>query len=296
MVGNIVRALRLPFITASILPFIFGSLINRKDFNLPAFFLGLLAVAATHLSANLINDYADSRSGADWKDKNFYGFFGGSKLIQEKVFPESFYLKAAVICIVISFVGLIALAVILKSLFVIGIYILILTLSWQYSAKPLQFSYHRLGELFLFFLFGPALVMGGYYIQTGIFPDFKSFLLSAPFGLLTTAILVANEIPDFLEDRLSVKNTWVSITGQKNAFLLYLSLSLAAYLIIVLCVTRGYIRPLALFSLVLILPALKAASILKKYYSNKSKLVESSKLAIGSQAIASIILILAALK
>lgn len=296
MLGNIVRAFRLPFITASILPFIFGSLISRKDFNIPAFFLGLLAVSATHLSANLINDYADSRSGADWKDKNFYGFFGGSKLIQEKVFSESFYLKAAITCAIISFTSIIILAVLLKSLFVIGAYVLILILSWQYSAKPLQLSYHRLGELFILTLFGPAIVMGGYFIQTGIFPELKSFMLSLPFGLLTTAILVANEVPDYLEDRLSAKNNWVSITEQKKAFLLYLSLSLVAYLIIILCVVRGYISPLALVSLVLIFPALKATSILKKCFSDKSRLTESSRLAIASQAMASIILILAVLK
>ena len=81
MLKNIIRALRLPFLSASILPFVFGSLVVRKQFNLPAFILGLMAAAFTHLSANLINDYADSKSGVDWQDKRFFGFFGGSKLI-----------------------------------------------------------------------------------------------------------------------------------------------------------------------------------------------------------------------
>ena len=72
MIKNISRALRLPFITASILPFIFGSLIVRKNFNSAGFTLGLLAAIFTHLSANLINDYFDSRSGVDWLDKNSF--------------------------------------------------------------------------------------------------------------------------------------------------------------------------------------------------------------------------------
>ena len=75
----------LPFLSASVLPFVFGSLIIRDNFNLAGFLLGLVAVMSTHLSANLINDYADSKSGADWQDRSFYGLFGGSKLIQEKV-------------------------------------------------------------------------------------------------------------------------------------------------------------------------------------------------------------------
>ncbi|MDD5255851.1 MAG: hypothetical protein PHR11_07380, partial [Candidatus Omnitrophica bacterium] len=65
---DIVRALRLPFISASVLAFVFGSLIERRHFNVAGFFLGLAAAVGLHLGANLINDYADSRSGADWQD------------------------------------------------------------------------------------------------------------------------------------------------------------------------------------------------------------------------------------
>jgi 1,4-dihydroxy-2-naphthoate octaprenyltransferase len=92
----LIRALRLPFILASILPFIAGSLFARPHENGVGFLLGLITVGYTHLSANLINDYADSRSGADWKNRQYYGLFGGSKLIQEGVLDEGFYLGAAV--------------------------------------------------------------------------------------------------------------------------------------------------------------------------------------------------------
>jgi ABC-type dipeptide/oligopeptide/nickel transport system ATPase component len=89
MLKSLVRALRLPFITASILPFVFGSLIERTAFGYTGFCLGFLAVISVHLSANLINDYADSASGADAHDLRFFGFFGGSKLIQENVFSPT---------------------------------------------------------------------------------------------------------------------------------------------------------------------------------------------------------------
>ena len=72
MPKNIIRALRLPFINVSILPFVFGSLIARKNFNLSGFLAGLSAVIFTHLSANLINDYSDSRTEADWQDKSYF--------------------------------------------------------------------------------------------------------------------------------------------------------------------------------------------------------------------------------
>lgn len=291
---NLIRALRLPFSTASILPFIFGSLLVRNQFKFLHFILGFFAVLCTHLSANLINDYADSKSGADWLDKKFYGFFGGSKLIQEKVFSEKFYLVASVVCFSLAFTCIVTLAAILKSMSIIVIYLAIVLLAVSYSKKPLQFSYRRTGEFIIFFLFGPVLVMGGYFIQTGIFPTVESFILSLPFGFLTTAILFANEIPDFPEDKKAGKFTWVSIMGPERAYLLYYTLVFCAFLCIILSVVLGFLKPIALLSLIFILPALKAAGILKKFFADKKRLIESSKLTIAVQAVVSIILILGA--
>mgnify|MGYP001163231979 CR=1 FL=1 len=78
---DLVRALRVPFLSASVLPFVFGAAIERHGFHPWGFLLGLGACVSTHLSSNLINDYADSKSGADWQDRKFYQFFGGSQLI-----------------------------------------------------------------------------------------------------------------------------------------------------------------------------------------------------------------------
>ena len=292
MIKNTIRALRLPFITASALPFIFGSLIHGQNFNLLGFILGLVAALATHLSANLMNDYADSRSGVDWQDRNFYKFFGGSKLIQEKVLPERFYLKAAVFFAVIAAIAVIFLSLILNRLSVIGFYLAIILLSWSYSEKPLRISYRCMGEFIIFILFGPTLVMGGYFIQTGIFPDLKSFLLSLPFGFLTTAILFANEVPDFSDDKKVGKFTWVSLLGPQRAFLLYYLLMILAFSSILFNFIFGYLKPWALLTFIFIIPAIKAGIILKKYPEDKIRLITSSKLTIAVQAVVSIVLIM----
>ncbi|MDD5584230.1 MAG: prenyltransferase, partial [Candidatus Omnitrophica bacterium] len=141
-----IRACRLPFLSASILPFVAGSCIERNSFNPYTFFVGLIAAIFTHLGANLINDYADSKTGADWHDTNFYKFFGGSKLIQEGILSEIFYLKASLFCFCVAFVSVCVLAVIFRNISVLGFYLLIVFLGFSYSLKPLQLSYHRLGE------------------------------------------------------------------------------------------------------------------------------------------------------
>ncbi|MFA6281037.1 MAG: prenyltransferase [Candidatus Omnitrophota bacterium] len=292
MLRNLIQALRLPFVTASLLPFLFGSFIVRENFKFLGFVLGLMAAVSTHISANLINDYADSHSGADWHDKKSYKFFGGSKLIQQNVFAEQFYLKIAIVSALISAVSAILLSIVLKSYFVLAIYIVIVILSWLYSVSPLRFSYNKVGEVAIFLLFGPALVMGGYFIQTGIFPDFRSFLLSLPFGIFTTAILFANEVPDFYDDQKSAKFTWVSLMGPKNSFCFYYFLIFAGFFSILVNVIFGFLSAFALLTFLLIIPAIQAAKIIQKFYENKDKLVQSSKLTIMVQNLVGISLIL----
>jgi len=292
MIKNLVRALRLPFITASILPFVFGSFIERTAFNYASFCLGLLAVISVHLSANLINDYADSKSGADAQDRRFFGFFGGSKLIQENVFSARAYFKFSIFLALLAAFSVAALAVLLKNVLVVVYFALIIILSWQYSAKPCQFSYRRLGEFIIFLLFGPVPVMGAYFIQTGIFPDLRSFILSLPFGFFTAAILFANEVPDYADDYKVRKMNWVSLSGQRNAYVLYSLIIILAFAAIVSGLWLGYLGKAAIFSFISIFMSLNAAQILKKHYNNKLFLVLSSELTINLQALVGIILII----
>lgn len=295
MVKIIIRALRLPFVTASALPFVFGSLLAGGNFNFANFLLGFMAAVSVHLSANLINDYADSKSGADWQDKNFYKFFGGSKLIQEQILSERFYLNAAVIFALLAAFCILALSLILESFSVIIYYLLILALGWSYSAGPFAFSYRKMGELIIFLLFGPALVMGGYFIQTKIFPTLEGFITSLAFGLFTTAILFANEVPDFSDDLQAHKFNWVSIVGKDKSYLIYSLLVSLGFLSIAIAIIMGYLGRIAFFSFIFVIPAFKAKEILKKFPSQKSRLVDSSKLTVALQAMVSLVLILSLL-
>jgi 1,4-dihydroxy-2-naphthoate octaprenyltransferase len=290
-VKNIVRALRLPFTTASALPFIFGSLLAAGHVNQTTFWLGLLAVVAAHLGANLINDYADSKSGADWHDKTSYVFFGGSKLIQEGVLTEKFYFNLAVFFSALSAVAVVALAFVLESMFVVYCAFFIILLSWSYSAKPLRLSYRSLGELTIFILFGPVPVMAGYFLQTGIFPDLASFMASLPFGLFTAAILYANEVPDFADDLQAGKRNLANAFVRERAYLGYGLIVVLGFVLIVSDVVFGYVSAWALLALLAIPLALRVAMVLKNYSSDKMRLVESSKLSIAIQTLVSVILI-----
>ncbi|MFO7899582.1 MAG: prenyltransferase [Planctomycetota bacterium] len=289
---HLVRALRLPFLSASLFPYAFGSFLAGRGFRLGLFVLGAVAVAGTHLSANVLNDYADAKSGVDDQDDRYFGFFGGSKLIQAGVLPAAFYGVAALVLAGIALAAVGALAVLKNDADVVAWYALILLLGWAYSAEPLRLSYRCLGEVVVFLLFGPATVMGGYAIQTGVFPALRVFLLSLPFGFLTAAILLANEVPDASDDRAAGKRTLVGAVGAGRGYVLYAGASACAFASIVVCFALGHLGGPSALSVVGLAPAVVAASILRRRAGDKPGLVPASVLVLGVHSFVSVVLIL----
>lgn len=287
-ISGYLRALRLPFTTASAFAFIAGSLIAKGDFHWVRFLFGLLCAVATHLGANLFNDFADAKSGADSKDLTFYGFFGGSKLIQEGVLSLAFYRNLACTFFLIAGICVVGLEVLLKDRAILGYYLFIAALGFSYSHKPLQLSYRRLGELTIFILFGPAIVMGAYYIQTGIVWSMQSFMLSLPFGIFTALILFANEIPDYEVDAASKKFTLINVVGKDNALLFYWVFIVLGFLGIGAAMVLGYLSVFSLISLLALIPTTKAVAVLKKHTNDKKRLMQSSQLTIAVHTIVSI--------
>ncbi len=290
--GLIARALRLPFMTASVLPFIYGSLLSEYRFRPVGFVLGLSAVICTHLYANLLNDYADSRSGLDWQDTRWFVFFGGSKVIQQGLLPERWFRTVARGFGIAAGLCAAALAFVLRSPQVAGYFLAIGFLARAYSAPPFKLSYRGMGEAAIFILFGPALVMGGFFIQTGVFPSIKSFLLSLPFGFLTTAILFVNEIPDFPQDSKAGKTTWVSISGQSQSFIVYYALIGLAYLYILFNGLLGNAGAFSMSALGMIPLAWQAGRIVKRHYQDKRLCMRASQMTIIIQTATSVVLLI----
>ena len=287
-----IRAVRLPFITASIFPFTAGTFLFHGKIDITRFAAGLVCVTAAHLGANLMNDYADSKSGADWQDKKFYGLFGGSKLIQEEILSEKDYLRASIGFFALAFFAVLLLTALLQSAAVIGFYIFIMLMGISYSWGILRFSYRYMGEAVIFILFGPALVMGGYFIQTLIFPSLSAFFLAVPFGLFTCAILFANEVPDYKEDLKAKKFTWVKLTGADNAYILYYVLMLTGICFVFLNIRMGILSYVSMLALIILPLIIKAGTILKTSYNDKSKLVKACKLTIFAQTMMGVLIIM----
>ena len=289
-----VRALRLPFTAASVLPFLAGLHVAGGCLCSVSGILALLAVVSTHLSCNLINDYGDSRSGVDWKDTTYFdGIFGGSKLIQAGVLPEHRYFQLAVGFALLSLACGVATGFLIDSLlFPIGC-ITALLLGWAYSMPPAALAYRRWGEPVIFLLFGPAPVFAGWLVTTGSIPSPAAVLVAVPFGLMTAAILVANEIPDHPQDSDSGKDNWVGWVGVRHAHRLYSILMLAAVAFILVGWLVGVMSELVLVAVLIMLVAtLRAAMIMMHSTHSKKRLIIASKITILAQLFAGLFIVL----
>jgi 1,4-dihydroxy-2-naphthoate octaprenyltransferase len=107
-----------------------------------------------------------------------------------------------------------------------------------YTGGPLPFGYYGLGDLFVFIFFGLAAVGGTYYVQAGQLSA-AAVWAAVPIGLLTTAILVVNNLRDIETDRAVGKRTLAVRLGVGGARLEYLLCLGVAYLAVLLMWAGG---------------------------------------------------------
>lgn len=77
-----------------------------------------------------------------------------------------------------------------------------------YTAPPIRLVHRGLGELIVGLGFDPIIVLGSYWVQAQRL-SIEPLLASLPIGLLVSAILYINEVPDRLWDARAGKMTLV---------------------------------------------------------------------------------------
>ena len=217
---------RAPFLSASIIPaFIAGAyaktVFDGAIFSSTNFILATLGVALLHLASNVFNDYFDWSSGTDQANASYFQqYSGGSRAIELGIITLGgtarvaigLLLASAVIGIYLTAqVGWIVLAFGLTGAFA----------GYFYTAPPLRLvARHGLGEFAISVTFGPLITGGVFAVVTGQF-SWMSLLIGLPAGLLTSNILLINQVPDMEGDAQTGKNHLVVTFGRENAVLIY---------------------------------------------------------------------------
>jgi 1,4-dihydroxy-2-naphthoate octaprenyltransferase len=130
----------------------------------------------------------------------------------------------------------------------------------------------HIGEIFAGLCFGPLLVLGSYYVQTGRY-SWETLVASLAPGILTSNLLVLNEFPDREADRKGGRRHWVITLGKKDASYLFVALLTASYLCIIVGVLSKMMPVLTLIGLGTIGFGWKAAKGALRYYDDTNKLI-----------------------
>jgi len=246
------RATRLPFLTATLLPVVLGIAIAASDgvFSLDAAILTLIGAAFVHLALNVANDVFDTLGGADDLNVNPTQYSGGSRVIQYGLVSLRGMAVLSATCYVIAgAIGIVLLATHgSPALLAIGIVGLVVSIG--YTAPPLKLVYRGLGEAAVALGFGPLMLLGAYVVQTGGTLSWEPFVASVPLALLVSMILYVNEIPDRRSDAKAGKRTLPVRWRKATVVSGYLVAVAVAFLVVATGVGLGILPWPALLALV----------------------------------------------
>lgn len=210
---------------ASLVPVVLGSVIAWRAgaFSALDFLLTFTAALLVHSAANLANTYFDFKKGVDRA-----GTADDRGLVDGLMRPRAMLLLALGLFAAGGALGLLL-------AFKNGVPALLwlgaagFALAWFYTATGFAYKYRALGDLGIFFAFGPCIVAGTALIQARAFLP-EALWASIPLGLLIVAILHANNMRDLQEDTRAGFSTLAGVLGPGRAKALYYALIFVPYL------------------------------------------------------------------
>jgi len=243
-------------LSAAVVPVLVGTAlaVERNAFRALPAIAALVGAIAIQIGTNFANDYSDAVRGTDSERR------GPTRVTQAGLVTERAMRAAIAIAFGVSVLcGVYLVGVGGWPILVLGILSIVSGLA--YTGGPYPFGYHGLGEVFVLAFFGLGAVAGTYYVQAGhlILP---AILLSAPVGLFSVAILVANNLRDIETDRRAGKMTLAARFGHRFGAAEYAAALLLAYLTpAALAIARALPAGslLCLLSLPLAIPLLRIA-------------------------------------
>jgi 1,4-dihydroxy-2-naphthoate octaprenyltransferase len=149
-----------------------------------------------------------------------------------------------------------------------------------YVHPKVNLSKRGLGELAVAVSFGPIMLSGVYYVQTGMV-DLNVILIGCLMGLLAGCTLWINEIPDYEADKTTGKTNWVVRLGKKRASYVYVAWLILIYLFAFILISNNVLPKSSLIIFVTLLFAFKASMVALRNYNEVEKLLPANALTIA---------------
>lgn len=236
---------------AGIMAYAYGS------FSIFLFALTMIGLLIAHTAANMANDWYDVKNGVDENAPT--AEYRPHPLLFGEVDKGTYKL-------VVFGLYAIGLGISLYLTWLQGLPVLIFSalgvfFGVFYTADPIKFKYHSLGEISVFLAFGPLMVGGAFYAITGSF-SWAPLLASTPIGLLIVLVVYANNLRD-KEFDAQVGISTVATGMQETAGMRYYTILLAlAYLSTVALIG---LKIFSIFALTSFLSIPQAQKIVKQF-------------------------------
>lgn len=242
----------------------------HDGYSISAIHLTLAAAAAlaAHISVNALNEYEDFHSGLDFRTQRT-PFSGGTGVLPAHPDKAHYALIVALtgLCVVVAvgayFIRLRGFGIL--PLGIAGILIIVLYTRWLTRSPLLCLLAPGVG-------FGPLMVLGVYFVLTGVYSMTALVVSLVPLFMVSDLLLI-NQFPDREADRWAGRNHLLLVWGGAAGVVVYGILLLAAYLSVMFAVLFEVLPPLVLLSFATVPVAVLAYRGLRRHQNAVPELV-----------------------
>ncbi|MDR6866678.1 1,4-dihydroxy-2-naphthoate octaprenyltransferase [Microbacterium resistens] len=251
-VGDWIGASRPRTLPLAIAPVLIGT--GAARLSDPAFHwviaLACLAVAVClQIGVNFTNDYSDGVRGTDAHR------VGPARLTASGRVPARAVLIAGLAFFALA--GLVGLGIVIRTQqwWMLAVGAVCIVAAWFYTGGKRPYGYMGLGEVFVFVFFGLVATLGTTWAQVQDLPQ-ESWLGAVAAGLFACAVLLANNLRDIDQDRVSGKRTLTVLIGKRATQVVYTIFLIMPFAISTVLAVFYPIAWIALLALLAALPAL----------------------------------------
>lgn len=207
-----IEGARLRTLPMAIAPVLIGSAAAHAldGFHLGRAMLALFVALALQVGVNYSNDYSDGIRGTD-DDR-----VGPLRLTGSGAAPARAVKLAAFACFGVAAVAGLVLIAWSGTWWLAVVGVLAIVAAWYYTGGQKPYGYRGLGEVFVFIFFGLVAVLGTTYTQA-LAVSGPAWAGAVGCGLVSTALLMANNVRDIPTDRETGKMTLAARLGDTLA-------------------------------------------------------------------------------
>jgi 1,4-dihydroxy-2-naphthoate octaprenyltransferase len=225
-VGQWIEGARLRTLPMAVAPVIIGT---AAAYDLGALHWGRAVLAALvtlllQVGVNYANDYSDGIRGTDEVR------VGPLRLVGSGAAAPGQVKMAALGALGLAMVAGLVLVVLSQAWWLLLVGAGAVIAAWGYTGGKNPYGYMGLGDVFVFFFFGPVATLGTVFTQAGAVST-AAVLGSIATGLIAVALLMANNVRDIPTDRAVGKRTLAVRLGDRNARLSYVVMLALAVLL-----------------------------------------------------------------